>query len=385
MKRFVLSFCLAGLLLPAASADAQILRRLRQRAEEAAGRVVDRAADRAAQAVEGRARDRAGQAADSAVARGASAAGLPALGGGSGSGRTVDYRTLREMLPASFAGFARGEATGKRSAALGMETAEASAPYTAGRASATLTITDLGTMRGLGAMGMAWMQGAGIDQESDDGFERTLRVQDFPAHVKQSGRGDGLRAEMTVVVGERFLVKAEVDGGDARVAQAAATSVDLARLASLAGPRVPPTDPAVLRALLPERADGKARISAEGSTTTALGFSTSQAEARYGGDEQAITVQVLDYLDAAYLTAFAWIAGTYDRQSDTGFERATRYRTFPSMESETREGGAVSSKMQVVVGNRFLVSVEGDVPFRAVRATMEQIDLASLAARAGAQ
>lgn len=384
MKRLVLLAALAGFVLPSASADAQILRRLRERAENAAGRVIDRAADRAVRTVEGQATARAGQAADSALARGASAAGvnLPALGGGSGSGRTVDFRVLRDMLPASFAGFTRGEATGQRSAAMGMETAEARAPYAAGDASATLTITDMGTMRSWGAIGMAWMQGANVDRESDDGFERTLRVQDFPAHVQQSGRGADGRAEMTVIVGERFLVKAEVNGGDARVAQAAVTAVDLARLAEMAGPRVPPTDPAELRALLPASVGGKARSGVEASATTALGFSTSQAEATYGSGDGAVQVTILDYLDAAYLTAFAWMATTYDRQTDTGFERAARFRSFPSFESEERTDGVTSSKMQVVVGQRFLVTVEGAVPFRDAKAAMEQVDLDALARRA---
>ncbi|MBE2186931.1 MAG: hypothetical protein IAE99_09190 [Rhodothermales bacterium] len=386
MKRLILLAALAGFVLPSASADAQILRRLRQRAEDAAGRVIDRAADRAVRSVEGRAAEQAGSVADSALARGANAAGLPALGGGgSNSGRTVDFRVLRDMLPSSFAGYRRGEATGQRSAAMGMETAEASASYAAGDASATLTITDMGTMRSWGAVGMAWMQGANVDRESDDGFERTLRVQDFPAHVTQSGRGSDVRAEMTAIVGERFMVKATVNGGDARVAQAAVTAVDLARLAEMAGPRIPPTDPAELRALLPTSVGSHARSGVEASTTTALGFSTSQAEATYGSGDNAVQVTILDYLDAAYLTAFAWMATTYDRQTDTGFERAARFRSFPSFESEERVDGITSSKMQVVVGQRFMVTVEGRVAFRDAKAAMEQIDLDALARRAGAR
>lgn len=398
MTRALLVAVLAGLALPSTS-DAQILRRVRQRAsdaaERAAGRAIDRAADRAAGAAERAVDGRPAEGPSTGTPDASSASGTPAtgarlsvdglpdVGGGTGgASRTTDHRVLRELLPASFAGLVRTDVTGQRSAAMGMETSEAKGTYQADGASARVTITDMGTMRGLAGMGLAWTH-LQIDQETDGGFERTTRLGEYPAFVRQSGSGTGVSSEMTVVVGERFLVKADVTGADARVAQAAVSAVDLARLASMAGPKATPLTAEALQAWLPATLGSAPRTSAEASSTSMMGFSTSQATATFAGANGPLTLSVIDYLDAAYLTAFAWLGGMTETRTDTGFERGVRIGEHPGVERENRPAdGPLEGSVQVVVGRRFWVELSGPADVATLRAALAGLDLAALAAQA---
>ena len=103
------------------TADAQILRRakekLRQQVEQ---RAAEEAEDAAEEAVEEAAEAAAEDAVESAVRNSGAS-----MGGGSSrpaaAGDPVDFRELKALLPASLPGLKRSEATGQRSSALGIK------------------------------------------------------------------------------------------------------------------------------------------------------------------------------------------------------------------------------------------------------------------------
>ena len=372
----ILIAALAVIVLVPTRAEAQNpLRRIRQRAEAAANRAVDKAADK----VEGRATDAAaGAATDAATGAAAGAAtdaaGLPDVGGGRGSSTTVDFRTLQGLLPASFAGYTRGRPSGARNRMMGMETSKAEAPYENGDRSATVTIADMGTLRSWAALGAAWAS-MDIESETEDGYERTIDYRGHRAYVKQQRSGSGTSSEMAVLVGERFIVTADIDAGDARVAQAALDATDLGALAALAGPKIEPVSNEQMLALLPGSAGGVARAGAEASSGAVLGFTASTATARYG----PVTVTITDALGIAGLAGLAWLGGTYSQVTDTGFDRAARYKDLPGREKQERNGADTTSEVSVVVANRFYVTVTGAVALEQTRAVLDAVDLNAIA------
>lgn len=381
--RGALALLVAGLALPA-EADAQLLKRIRQRAEgaaeRAAGTAIDRAADRATGAATDRAADAAGNAAANAAGSAANDAGLPAVAGGrGGSGNTVDFRTLQELLPAAFAGYTRGTPEGARNRMMGIEVSKAEARYERGDLGATLTITDTGTLRSWASLGAVWAT-MDVDNETADGFERTVDYRGHRALVKETRSGSRVSSEMSVIVSERFIVTADVDAGDARVAQAALDAVDLARLEALAGPKVEPISNERMLALLPATAGGQGRSGASASSGGVLGFSASTATAAYG----PVTVTITDGLGLTGLASLAWLGGTYSNVTDAGFDRAARYKNLPGREKEMREEAGVSSELSVVVADRFWVQAAGNVPLAQVRAVLDAVNLDAIAALAPA-
>lgn len=126
----------------------------------------------------------------------------------------VDFRELRDLLPANLAGLPRAEATGEKTGAVGMTISRAEAHYRAAGddgssapPSLEVTITDVGAMRGMGMLGLAAWTIAEVDRETADGFERTSKYQGQPAYEKFSSSEGYRSGNVQVVVGGRFMVE----------------------------------------------------------------------------------------------------------------------------------------------------------------------------------
>ena len=390
LRRAALVAVACLLILPAGSADAQILGRIKKRAEEAAARraeqAAERAVDKATGNVEGRATDAAGNAVGNAVGN---AAGLPPNATGGSVEGLADFRVLQELAPASFAGLARTDLTGEATAAMGFKASNARAEYQGGDRSVTLTITDTGTMRAFLTMSAAWM-GMSVDQQTSTGFTKTTTLGDRPAYLQES-RDGGLSSSVQVVVADRFLVSAEADGLSAADVQTAVGQLDLTRLETLAaelaelGPQLVSFDKLI--PLLPTSVEGFTRQSPTGETGGVAGLEMSQAEAVFTRGDEQFTVRIVDLgslSGATALTYAAWLSVPVNRQTTEGFERTTRYGSHPAFEQQMTGDGQVSSDVQVAVKGRFLVSVEGNVPFDVAKAAAQALDLDALAALAEA-
>ncbi len=161
-----------------------------------------------------------------------------AVSGAANAGKkveTVDYKELKALLPESLPGMKRTDASGEKSAAMGMQISNAEGRYRSddGNSSMTVKITDIGSMTGLAGMAAyAWSR-VDVDREGDNEYEKTSTFGGYKSHEKYNkGSKDG---EISVLVGDRFVV--EVDGNtvDMDAIKAALGKVDLGKLNSMKG------------------------------------------------------------------------------------------------------------------------------------------------------
>jgi hypothetical protein len=131
-----------------------------------------------------------------------------ALGGEGGRVETVDFRTLRDLLPEELDGMERVDASGERAGVAGFSFSQAEGEYRSddGERRISLQIVDGGGLAQMTMLGAAWMQ-VEVDRESGDGYERTTEYEGHPAYEKERS-GASPRSELSVVVAERFLVTA---------------------------------------------------------------------------------------------------------------------------------------------------------------------------------
>jgi hypothetical protein len=175
---------------------------------------------------------KSGQAPNMGDAMAALGAAMGAANGGK-QVETVDFRTLKDMLPESVAGMKRTEATGEKNAAMGMQVSTAMGRYSNEQGNdAKITITDIGTMTGLAGMAAyAWAM-TDIDRETSTGYEKTTRFNGHKAiekYDRETKWGD-----ISVLVGDRFVVAAE---GNASIDQlkSGLNSVNMGKLESMKG------------------------------------------------------------------------------------------------------------------------------------------------------
>jgi hypothetical protein len=203
---------------------------LAAQAQEAAKKAQEAAA--AAHAAAGEAADEAGGAEDApknlqdAVAR-----MEQAMKAQIGTGvEPVDFRALKDLLPESAGGLKRTKASGNKSGMAGVKISMAEGRYEGeGGASMTLKVVDMGSMKGFAAMAATSWAAVEIDQESDEGYEKTTKFEGYRAYEKAQGD----RTELKVVVGDRFMVEANGRQVKMDALKAAAKALDLPKLAEL--------------------------------------------------------------------------------------------------------------------------------------------------------
>ena len=120
---------------------------------------------------------------------------------------TVDYKVLKDMLPADLPGMKRSEATGEKTEAMGISVAMAEGRYKNGDGSSTMQvkITDIGSMTGLAGMAMFAWASTSIDRETETGYEKTSTFNGFKSHEKYDKSGKS--GELSTIVGGRFVVE----------------------------------------------------------------------------------------------------------------------------------------------------------------------------------
>jgi hypothetical protein len=117
---------------------------------------------------------------------------------------------------------------------LGVMVSRAEGTYSdGGSKQVTLEVLDTGGVAGL--MGLASWMGVQEEKESEDGYERTQKVNGRLVHEKMSKQGSN---EFSVVIGERFMVSATGQGLDVSELKSAVAGLDLAGLERLKGAAV---------------------------------------------------------------------------------------------------------------------------------------------------
>ena len=144
---------------------------------------------------------------------------------------TVDFRTLKELLPADADGIARKEATGEKNGAAGFVVSTANGKYANSDNTETidLSIIDAGGTAML--MGMAAWSMIEVDKETADGYEKTGKMGDYKSYEKYNNTDkDG---EIAILVNKRFIVSVKGRGVSMDKLKATVNDVDLSKLAGM--------------------------------------------------------------------------------------------------------------------------------------------------------
>lgn len=160
------------------------------------------------------------------------ARGLGALAGGDPNAKPVNpvsFRDLQTVLP-DLPGWEKGKPTGERMTSP-VNFAEAGVTYTKGEAQIQEKIVD-SALNQLLVAPFAMFLTAGYERETDSGYEKSVKVGDYPGWEKWNQEGkDG---ELNVVVNKRFIVQIEGRGiEDTKILHDVMQRTDLKKLASL--------------------------------------------------------------------------------------------------------------------------------------------------------
>jgi hypothetical protein len=104
---------------------------------------------------------------------------------------------------------------------------KAEASYGGSGREVTLTVTDTGGASGLTAL--AGWTGVQEEHEDDSSAERTYKQDGRLIHEKRSKTAEGTN-ELSIVLGDRFVVEAEATGVDFDTLKSAVGGLDLAKL-----------------------------------------------------------------------------------------------------------------------------------------------------------
>jgi hypothetical protein len=185
-----------------------------------------------------------------------------------------------------------------------------------------------------------------------------------------------------------FTLAAVACGGEERAADAApAAMVDAMQQATAAvqerASGVEPVSAESLAARLPEEVSGLERVDVERTEGGAMGMTMSATVGRYESDDgRHVTIVITDVAGmgaTGLAAAAAWTMTEFDRTTDTGYDRTSRFEGFQAMESLSRAGGRVNTELAIVVAERFIVRLEGrGVDMDALEDAARTLDLRGL-------
>jgi len=149
--------------------------------------------------------------------------------GATQAAEAVDFRELKALLPEDLPGMKRSNAEGEKTSAMGFTMSKAEARYESeSGGSVMITISDIGAMTGMAAMGLyAWAAGA-IDRETETSYEKSTTIKGYKGYEKYDRQSTS--GEVQVLVAGRFIV--EVDGNNVPMdaIKGALERVDLGKL-----------------------------------------------------------------------------------------------------------------------------------------------------------
>lgn len=155
---------------------------------------------------------------------------MGAVSGTNGSVEALAPDQIKAFLPESLGSLKRTSVSAQRNNAMGMQVSDATAEYSnGGRQQISLEVTDTGGAKGFVAMAAAMAPEE--EKQTDHGYEKTYTADGRMIHEQwdtRSGYG-----EYSVVLGQRFTVKANGHADSIDQLKQAVASVDLAKLESM--------------------------------------------------------------------------------------------------------------------------------------------------------
>ena len=123
---------------------------------------------------------------------------------------SVDFRKLKELMPAELKGFKRSEISGEKNKVAEMSISQVTAKFKGGHADDSprieVQIMDYSSLEMAQGLSAAWTT-LEIDKESDDGFEKTIKVAGNPG--METWRKEGKRGEVQLLVGKRYILSVQ--------------------------------------------------------------------------------------------------------------------------------------------------------------------------------
>lgn len=147
------------------------------------------------------------------------------------------------------------------------------------------------------------------------------------------------------------------------------------------GKKVETVDYKALKDMLPESLSGMKRTDASGEKSSAMGMQVSNAEGRYSNDQGAhVTLKITDIgslTGLAGMAVYAWAATDIDRESDSGYEKTSKFNGYKSHEKWTKS--SKSGEISVLVADRFVIEASGDgVEMDALKDALTKLNLGKL-------
>jgi len=143
--------------------------------------------------------------------------------------QALSAEQVKAFLPETLLGLKRISSSAQRSSAMGMQITEAHAEYGDNGRTITLEVTDSGTAKGL--MAMAGAMAPEEERSTDHGYEKTYTADGRLTHEEWDDQSKS--GEYSVVVGQRFTVKANGQAGSIDELKQAVASVDLGKLEAM--------------------------------------------------------------------------------------------------------------------------------------------------------
>ena len=144
---------------------------------------------------------------------------------------TIDFRKLKEMLPADADGLPRKEATGEKNGAAGYTISTAEGKYGNEDGSETIDLTIVDAGGGPVMMGLAAWSMIDVDKETENGYEKTSKMGDNKSYEKYDNKDKN--GEVAVLVNKRFIITAEGRGVSMDKIKSALEDIDLDKLRDL--------------------------------------------------------------------------------------------------------------------------------------------------------
>ncbi len=127
--------------------------------------------------------------------------------------KTVSFKKLQEFLPKiDLSGFTRLKPGGESSSAMGMSTSEAHVTYEkGGDISIEVKIADIAGVP-LAQMGFSMIGMTEFENETENGYEKSVKVQGFAGTEKAEKTEDSQSCEIMLYVANRFTVELRGSG-----------------------------------------------------------------------------------------------------------------------------------------------------------------------------
>jgi len=149
--------------------------------------------------------------------------------------KTVSFKKLQEFLPkVDLSGFSRLKPGGETSSAMGMSTSEAHVTYEKGDdISIEVKISDVAGVP-FAQMGASMMGMTEFENETETGYEKSVKVQGFAGTEKSESTEDSKSCTIMLFVGNRFMVELTGNGtNDASLLHKLLDDMKLADLSKL--------------------------------------------------------------------------------------------------------------------------------------------------------